>query len=404
LKLSEFTERINTLERDYGDLNYKTSIIEKTLQHFKNSPIVVGYESKKLDLNEHLNVVKLLARVTDLEEGIFDADEIDYADLSLSNLPADADDDIDANSQNIINLATPTANAHATTKLYVDDLVVAPNKYAFKTITGIGTDVVADQVADTLTLATANSMLAMVGSDDTITFTVSHLGIEDLTDPGGDRIMFWDDSETKLDWLAVGDSIAITTTTIDTIQDIRTTADPTFKDLTLTDFASGNETIDEILDDTLHGDVLDAITVTDGGGLNITWSAGEIWDHTAKDVVVIDAEATPQACTDDAINYLYWDRSGGGTALTLSTTEPDITDDDVFVATINCASGDIFEINIVPIYSEQIPTLIGAFRDIFPSIVTEGLVVSEHAGAGAFDVDMTAGVYYSAAYGTEVLT
>jgi len=58
--------------------------------------------------------------------------------------------------------------------------------------------------------------------------------ITSLTDPGADRIAFWDDSETSVAWLTTGNSIAITTTTLDTIQDIRTTASPTFNALTLT--------------------------------------------------------------------------------------------------------------------------------------------------------------------------
>ena len=65
------------------------------------------------------------------------------------------------------------------------------------------------------------------------TLSLSHLGIEDLTDPGADRILFWDDSGTKSDWLTLGNSLVITTTTLDTIQDIRATASPTLNDLTI---------------------------------------------------------------------------------------------------------------------------------------------------------------------------
>ena len=188
------------------------------------------------------------------------------------------------------------------------------------------------------------------------------------------------------------------TLTLSTPQDIHTGASPTFADLTLSNFSGGNETIDEILDDTLNALVLDTITVTDQGGLNITWSAGEIWDYANSAVVDTDAEGSNQACTDHAINYLKW---VSGTTLTLSTTAP--TDLEVSVATVNCSGGDIQEINHVPIYSKNISTLIAAFQDMFPSIVTSGLVVSEHAGDNAFDVDMTAGVYYSAAYAKETV-
>ena len=46
------------------------------------------------------------------------------------------------------------------------------------------------------------------------TFNVDMLGLEDLSDPGGDRIYFWDDSETASDWLTPGSGLAISGTTI----------------------------------------------------------------------------------------------------------------------------------------------------------------------------------------------
>jgi len=57
------------------------------------------------------------------------------------------------------------------------------------------------------------------------------LGLGDLVDPNADRIFFWDDSAGASKWLACGDSVAITGTTLDTIQDLRTTAGPTFDHL-----------------------------------------------------------------------------------------------------------------------------------------------------------------------------
>jgi len=69
---------------------------------------------------------------------------------------------------------TPDADYEPATKKYVDDQLGAESGYAFKTITGITNDVVADQQADTLTLSSANSKLTIVGTaaTDTITFTV----------------------------------------------------------------------------------------------------------------------------------------------------------------------------------------------------------------------------------------
>lgn len=53
-------------------------------------------------------------------------------------------------------------------------------------------------------------------------------GYHDFVDPDADRIWFWDDSEGVFGGLSVGNSLAITTTAIDTIQDIRTTSTPQF--------------------------------------------------------------------------------------------------------------------------------------------------------------------------------
>lgn len=52
-----------------------------------------------------------------------------------------------------------------------------------------------------------------------------------LADPGADRILFWDDSLGAYTYLAPGNSVSISSTTLDTIQDIRTTATPTFAEV-----------------------------------------------------------------------------------------------------------------------------------------------------------------------------
>lgn len=46
------------------------------------------------------------------------------------------------------------------------------------------------------------------------TISLSHLGIESLTDPGADRIMFWDESENALKWLTVSTGLSISTTSL----------------------------------------------------------------------------------------------------------------------------------------------------------------------------------------------
>ena len=48
------------------------------------------------------------------------------------------------------------------------------------------------------------------------TVSLSHLGIQNLTDPNADRILFWDDSAGNVDWLTAGSGLTISGTTIST--------------------------------------------------------------------------------------------------------------------------------------------------------------------------------------------
>lgn len=57
---------------------------------------------------------------------------------------------------------------------------------------------------------TAGTGLDLTGTE----FSLSKLGIEDLTDPNGDRILFWDDSAGKTEWLTVGSNLTLSGTTL----------------------------------------------------------------------------------------------------------------------------------------------------------------------------------------------
>lgn len=76
--------------------------------------------------------------------------------------------------------ATSSSHTHDDryyTETEVDALV---GRYAFKTITGITNDVVADGIEDTLTLASSNNILAITGTTatDTITFAIDESNID----------------------------------------------------------------------------------------------------------------------------------------------------------------------------------------------------------------------------------
>lgn len=62
---------------------------------------------------------------------------------------------------------------------------------------------------------------------------------QNLSNPTFNSLLFYNVSLSKVAWLLLGNSIVINAGILDTIQDIRTTASPTFKDIVLTDTIYG---------------------------------------------------------------------------------------------------------------------------------------------------------------------
>ena len=63
---------------------------------------------------------------------------------------------------------------------------------------------------DTNTTYDNGTGISLVGT----TFALSHLGLQSLTGPGANRILFWDQSVTATAWLTVGSGLTISSTTI----------------------------------------------------------------------------------------------------------------------------------------------------------------------------------------------
>jgi hypothetical protein len=76
-----------------------------------------------------------------------------------------------------------------------------------------GTNEFAVNEAGTFKKATATQLRDFVVATD-IALSEGGTGAS-LADPGADRIMFWDDSAGAVDWLTVGSTLTISTTTID---------------------------------------------------------------------------------------------------------------------------------------------------------------------------------------------
>ena len=70
---------------------------------------------------------------------------------------------------------------------------------------------------------TAGTGIAVAYDDaaGTGTVSLSHLGLQSLTDPNADRIAFWDDSGSTFNWLSLGTAISISDTTLN-IADVTT--------------------------------------------------------------------------------------------------------------------------------------------------------------------------------------
>jgi len=99
----------------------------------------------------------------------------------------------------------------------VDFLEITGNNYN-KTIDFIPLVKDEDDMASDLAtyLATQQSIKAYADA------IASHLGFDDLSDPDADRILFWDDSETALKWLALADELSISATTLSVDHDLCT--------------------------------------------------------------------------------------------------------------------------------------------------------------------------------------
>lgn len=129
------------------------------------------------------------------------------------------------------------------------------------------------------------------------------------------------------------------------------------------------------------------ITVTDGGGLNISWTAGKVHDNNGT---ILSILAGSGACTDDSVNYLKW---VSGTSLTLNTTAPGNTE--IPVGTIVCQGTDIWELHQEATLSTLLADIQHGLSELAPTAVAEGLIVSEDAdAANPLDVSLSAGEYY----------
>ena len=77
----------------------------------------------------------------------------------------------------------------------------------------LGTDTTGDYVAS-MTAGTGITVGTATGEGSTPVIALSHLGIQSLTDPNADRILFWDDSAGAAAWLEVSTGLTLSGTAL----------------------------------------------------------------------------------------------------------------------------------------------------------------------------------------------
>lgn len=149
---------------------------------------------------------------------------------------------------------------------------------------------------------------------------------------------------------------------------------------------------------TLHHGVLLEITISEDGGLEVSWDAGLIYTPAHDIRTTLAGSAT---CTDDRVNHLVW---VSGTSLTLRITPPD-HDAEVAVAHFNAGDGAIFDSHQEPLLAHRVPEIIDGLANIFPIVVTSGCRVTEDLdGTNPLDVTVSTGVFYHEAHDKHSVT
>jgi hypothetical protein len=109
---------------------------------------------------------------------------------------------------NLFTLTNPSAITFL--RVNANNTVSTLSASDFRTAIGAGTS----STTGTVTSITAGTGLSGGTITTSGTIALSHLGIQSLTDPNADRIMFWDDSAGAMQWLTLGTNLSISGTTL----------------------------------------------------------------------------------------------------------------------------------------------------------------------------------------------
>jgi len=167
--------------------------------------------------------------------------------------------------------------------------------------------------AGDITGVTAGTGLSGGGTSGGVTVNLSHLGIESLSDPNDDQIIFWDDSAGATAFLDLGTGLSISGTTVSVG--------------TLNQDTTGNAATATALETarTINGVSFDGsanvTTLTAGTGVSVSGTAVSIGQAvaTSDDVTFADVAATGNVTITGNLDV-------NGTTTTLDSTNSTITD------------------------------------------------------------------------------
>jgi len=183
---------------------------------------------------------------------------------------------------------------------------------------------------DTNTTYSAGTGLALSST----TFSLSHLGLQSLSDPNADRIAFWDDSAGAFAWLTIGSNLTVSGTTLSGVAaygDSDARAAISVTDAGGDGSCSYNSSSGVI---TYTGPSAAEVRAHLSAGTGVTYSGGAIAIgqavSTSSNVTFADLAATGNVTVTGNLTV-------NGTQTTLSTATLDVEDKNI---TLNKGSGD----------------------------------------------------------------
>jgi len=147
----------------------------------------------------------------------------------------------------------------------------------------------------------------------------------------------------------------------------------------------GTHSIKDTFNHIINRGVSETITVSLTGGLDVEWTAGEVYDASIENFV--ETNAGSGTLTSDQVNYLKYT---GTSTLELATSSS--TSDEILIASFASWDGTIAGYREVSLLDNSLSNTRKGLRIAFPNRIISGMSVSEDTDVtNSLDVSMDAG-------------